>query len=472
MVLMTRLLVLAATIVVLLGGAESKDPNFFEKPYLQLGDRAKPNGGDLDLHWLAHDRDDVWTVEYRDEGAWRPAQVTMLRRVAVPGTDAHRVMTAPLLNLAPNRKFDYRIKVGGKEVFQASAMSRKTAAAASTRTVIFGDCAANTDGQKAVAYYTLREQPDMLFITGDIVYSRGRVSEYQDKFWPIYNAEQGGEKVGAPVLRSVLLTGVVGNHDVAPTVDFDAHPDPLGYYLYWSQPLNGPALKAGEANTPKFKGNPALQEAFLNAAGKNYPRAANFSFDYGNVHWTVLDANPYTDWTTPAFREWLKADLESAKGAAWRVVGLHHPPFNSSKAHANYQRMRVISDLLEAGGVSVVFAGHVHNYQRTFPLRFSVAEGFRLGKEEKVPGTWKLDKKFDGRTATKPDGVIYIVTGAGGAGLYNQEQGNDRASWQEFTTTFVSNIHSFTVMDASEKTLQLRQISAKGEELDRITIQK
>jgi hypothetical protein len=255
-------------------------------------------------------------------------------------------------------------------------------------------------------------------------------------------------------------------------VDFDSHPDSLAYYLYWSQPLNGPALKPGDRNTPKFKGNTSLQEQFLKEAGVNYPRSANFSFDYGNVHWTVLDANPYTDWTTPEFREWLKADLAAAKNAAWRVVGLHHPPFNSSKAHFNYQRMRVISDLLEKGGVSIVFAGHVHNYQRTFPLQFQVASGFELGKEEKVPGTWKLDKNFDGKVQTKPNGVIYIVTGAGGAGLYNQEQTNDPRTWQEFTNAFVSNVHSFTVMDASAKKLELRQVSAKGEELDRIRIEK
>jgi hypothetical protein len=451
--------------------AEVKDPNFFEKPYLQLGNRATPSGGDLDLHWLAHDRDSVWTVEYKDNGDWRKAEVKMLRRVEMPGTAAHRVMKAALTGLKPNARFEYRVKVGDKVVLGASAMSRKDSSA-NSRTVIFGDCAANTSGQRAVAFYSHREKPDMVFITGDIVYSRGRVSEYQEKFWPIYNPDKADPKVGAPLLRSTLLAGVVGNHDVGPTVDFDANPDPLAYYLYWNQPLNGPAVVPAGRNVPKLKGNAQAIDQFLKLAGSNYPVAANFSFDYGQVHWTVLDANPYVDWTSPDFRAWLKADLEAAKGAAWRVVGLHHPPFNSSKAHFNEQRMRVVSDLFEEGGVSFVFAGHVHNYQRTHPLKFAVEKGFVLGKEDKVPGTWTLDKSFDGRNNKKPNGVIHIVTGAGGARLYNEDQTNNPPTWQEFTTKFISNVHSFTVLDAEQNKLTLRQISDSGKELDRIVIEK
>src|SRR5256885_6468976 len=45
---------------------------------------------------------------------------------------------------------------------------------------------------------------------------------------------------------------------------------------------------------------------------------------------------------------------------------------------------------------------------------------------------WTLDKKFDGATRTKPDGVIYLVTGAGGARVYNPEQQDAPATWQPF----------------------------------------
>jgi hypothetical protein len=264
----------------------------------------------------------------------------------------------------------------------------------------------------------------------------------------------------------------VGNHDAGTTVDFTVNPDALAYYYYWSHPANGPSLKANGPNTPKLAGSAAAQDAFFKTAGPNFPKGANFSFDYGKVHWTVIDSNTYTDWTTPEFREWLKKDLADAKGADWRVVTFHHPPFNSSKAHGSEQRQRVICDILEEGKVAIVFAGHVHNYQRTYPLKFAVAPGFVLGKENKVPGKWTLDKAYDGVKNTKPNGVIHIVTGAGGARLYNEEQTNKQDSWEEFTTKFISNIHSFTVMDAEENRLIVRQISSEGKELDKFVIEK
>ena len=64
----------------------------------------------------------------------------------------------------------------------------------------FGDGGANTPEQKAIAYRAFQEKPDFVMIPGDIVYARGRVSEYRDKFWPVYNADQASPSVGAPLL--------------------------------------------------------------------------------------------------------------------------------------------------------------------------------------------------------------------------------------------------------------------------------
>ena len=73
---------------------------------------------------------------------------------------------------------------------------------------------------------------------------------------------------------------------------------------------------------------------------------------------------------------------------------------------------------------------------------------------------------------TKPKGVIYIVTGAGGQSLYNPEQTTDKDSWQKFTVKFESRVHTFTIVDVSGKTLTLRQIDINGKEVDKIKITK
>ena len=133
----------------------------------------------------------------------------------------------------------------------------------------------------------------------------------------------------------------------------------------------------------------------------------NFSFNYGNAHWLVLDADVYVDWTDSLLRDWVIKDLEAAKDVQWRFVTYHHPGFNSSREHFEQQQMRLLAPIFEKGKVDIVFNGHVHNYQRSFPMTFEPdKKGTALvgGKDNKSPrgrvvnGKWTLDKNFDGKT--------------------------------------------------------------------------
>jgi hypothetical protein len=90
--------------------------------------------------------------------------------------------------------------------------------------------------------------------------------------------------------------------------------------------------------------------------------------------------------------------------------------------------------------------------------------------EGHVTGRWTIDRSFDGRTRTRPDGVIYLVTGAGGARLYDENQTDAPSSWQPFTARMVSDVHSLTVVDVDATRLLVRQLSADGDELDRFVV--
>jgi hypothetical protein len=85
---------------------------------------------------------------------------------------------------------------------------------------------------------------------------------------------------------------------------------------------------------------------------------------------------------------------------------------------------------------------------------------------------FSVDKSLDGRADTTPDGVIYVITGAGGQHLYNPEQQDDRDSWLGFTHKFISIVHSLTVADVNGSTPTVRQLSGDGEELDRFVLTK
>ncbi|MFY7952232.1 MAG: phosphohydrolase, partial [Armatimonadaceae bacterium] len=175
----------------------------------------------------------------------------------------------------------------------------------------------------------------------------------------------------------------------------------------------------------------------------------------------------HADWTDPNLLSWLDKDLASAKQARWRFVVLHHPPFQSSKEHFNNQWMRVLAPRFEKHRVNVVWSGHVHNYQRSHPLRFQPSGP--KDKDGKVDGKISLDTKFDGIKNTRPGGILYVVTGAGGASLYEKYESADGKP-MAFTAKMVNNTHSLTVVDIDDRKLSIRQVAADGKEIDKITV--
>ena len=120
--------------------------------------------------------------------------------------------------------------------------------------------------------------------------------------------------------------------------------------------------------------------------------------------------------------------------------------------------------MFEKYKVNIVWSGHVHNYQRSFPMKYDASTPDRP--------VFLFDRKFDGAKNTKTSSPIYIVTGAGGAGLYNAEQQANPADWQPFTAKYVADRHSFTFVEARGEELTVRQIAANGDEVDRFVLTK
>ena len=455
----------------------NQQSDFLVKPYLQIGN--VPKSQSLQLLWHTADTAD-WLVEYKTGSGtnWLKSENQTTSIIDVAGIQTFKVYNASFTSLVPGNSFMYRVSKNSKVVFSAEAKALKSPEQP-YRFVVSGDMGAGTKQAGQIANGIYKSNPDLVAIAGDIVYNQGLISEYKRKFWPVFNKDNA-DSSGVPLMRSIPFVAAVGNHD-ADTRDLDRFPDALAYYLFWDQPLNGPTGKEGGAFVPLLKASDANRKTFMDGAGDKYPRMTNFSFDYGNAHWTVIDSDTYVDWTDSTLKDWVIKDLENAKDATWRFVLFHHPGFSSSRVHFEQQQMRLLAPILEKGYVDIVFSGHVHNYQRSFPMSFVPdRNGIPLfgGTENKVPrgrlvnGRWTLDKKFNGKSNKKPNGVIYIVTGAGGQGLYNPEQQKDKDSWQKFTNKFISTIHSFTVVDVKDNVLTLRQVDANGKEVDKFKIVK
>ena len=448
---------------------------FLVQPYLQLGNAPQASDGRLDLLWHTLDADLPWSVSFRSQGetVWRTAPPPAFVRMAIPTVDPHRVYTTTLAPLKPGLPFDYRVLQGVQVVFEAQGLARKTTGQ-SQRVALMGDIAMKGPGHRAIAYQISLQNPDYAIVPGDIVYPRGRIPEYREVLFPVYNADTASAEVGAPLLRHIFWVAALGNHDVEQMIKAK-YPDTLAYYLYWDQPLNGPPLRAGGPHTPELYPFKDWQP-FLQAAGQHFPQMGNFSFDVGAVHWTVLDSDPYVHWDDPQLRAWLENDLRTAAAATWRFVVFHHMGFHSSRAHAQDQWMRQLSPIFEKEHVDLVLGGHIHNYQRSLPLRFKPAPGatshLNAHQEGDVEGEFTLDKAFDGKTRTQTKGIIYIVSGAGGAVRYDTGQGEEPESWKPFTCAFVSNRFSFSVLDIEDRRLSFRQLDASGKAVDSFVLTK
>ena len=99
--------------------------------------------------------------------------------------------------------------------------------------------------------------------------------------------------------------------------------------------------------------------------------------------------------------------------------------------------------------------------------------------DRRVPGTFIVDHAFDGKTATTPLGVIYIITGAGGADLYDPGFTDTPDRWLHddddripYVERVVTDRHSFTILDVHREALTIAQVDQWGHAVDRLKITK
>jgi hypothetical protein len=98
----------------------------------------------------------------------------------------------------------------------------------------------------------------------------------------------------------------------------------------------------------------------FNMNGQRY-----YTFKKQSVRFFALDSN-YMDRDQLA---WLDRELE-ASGSDWKIAFFHHPLYSSGGTHGSEVDLRTqVEPLFLKHGVSVVFAGHEHFYERVKPQR-------------------------------------------------------------------------------------------------------
>ncbi len=124
----------------------------------------------------------------------------------------------------------------------------------------------------------------------------------------------------------------------------------------------------------------------------------NYSFDYGNVHFAVLNS---TDSITVSNAQltWLKNDMNSTD-ADWKIVLLHKSPYSLGKdikwPDATYLQ-EALGEVCDETNVDLVMSGHDHMYVRTEPLNGGKVVEQENGTTYVLAGT-AGSKRYDFRT--------------------------------------------------------------------------
>ena len=125
-----------------------------------------------------------------------------------------------------------------------------------------------------------------------------------------------------------------------------------------------PLLDAGVTFHATLGNHDKTNERFykpFNMDGKPY-----YTFKKGHVRFFALDSN-YMDRAEVA---WIEAQLREAASGDWKVCFFHHPLYSNGKYHGPAKDLRrVLEPLFVKYGVSVVFAGHEHVYERLLPQK-------------------------------------------------------------------------------------------------------
>jgi hypothetical protein len=138
----------------------------------------------------------------------------------------------------------------------------------------------------------------------------------------------------------------------------------------------------------------------------------HYTFKYGNAQFFMIDSNKPLGPDSPQYA-WLEKELAASK-ATWKFTCHHHPCFSSEENdYGDHERgiknknftygdtnAQQLIPLYEKYGVDIAFNGHIHYYERTWPI-FQMA-------------------------INQQKGVRYITSGGGGGGL---EEAAPQRTW-------------------------------------------
>lgn len=373
------------------GIARQFDSAFVVKPYVQYATKNS-----IRVHWELPAPGSGY-VEYGEAKRNTGKAELPLRKTAPGKSLMHHV---ELNDLLPETNYFYRVVsimphgdsiISSVNTFQTSVKDSTAFAFA-----VFSDSQNDWQDPKAwerVSTQAYRQRPHFAVHAGDLVDLGYMKDDWVNEFL----------KQGNLFMKTIPIFSIPGNHE---------H-DAAYYYQYMYVPQ------------PYF-----------------------YAFKYGNAEFFMIDTDQYQEEGTDLYNA---VELALARSTAyWKFVVHHHPPFSSDDddfGNTYYERsalgddeVRSLVPLYEKYGVDIVFYGHIHTYERTWPIL--------------------------GNRTVNENGVLYLNLGGSGGGLENPAP---TRSW--FTNT-LRTVHHFGYVTINQNLLQFQAIDENGILFDQFVLNK
>ena len=328
------------------------------------------------------------SLEYREKGTDTIYTVSTSQKnlKGNKGIKDGTIYTAVLDNLEKGKAYEYRTREGNTV---STWYPLKTDDGKAFKVIVTSDSqSADYSGWKKLFANAAKANEDASFFIalGDLVDNGD--DEYQWQTW-LEDVE--------PVISRIPVAPALGNHE-AYSLDWKNHM-PERFLAHFSLPANGDDTM------------------------KNH----YYSFDWGDVHFAVLDTSltEEGEWIPDLFEKqkaWLDKDLKGTK-KKWKVVLMHKDPLqygfaDESRPHREEgfsDEGKAFMPIFDQNGVDLVISAHLHTYRgrgRIYDFQRSdkgpvyVIDG--LSGDVRYPGLWKRHA-LDEYVAPQPETDNYSV---------------------------------------------------------------
>ncbi len=297
---------------------------------------------------------------------------------------------ALLSGLFPNTTYHYSVSNDGVNWSPDVTFTTAAPGVTSFRFTMVGDEATSDESSLPIAQVIAALRPRFNVVVGDLSYA-GNGSGYYTNGVPTDASDFGPANweaylgiVGPAAAQSIPWQVGVGNHEMEPLDNF-------GYVGFTTR---FPQAYAPQAVT----GSPVVK-AFT------YSNVAVIQLDGNDLSAELSDNNGYTQGKQTAWLAERLAEYRSPRsGIDFIIVGFHNCVFSSNTSHGSDGGIRTVwQGLFDRYEVDLVVSGHVHAYERSYPVR-----GGDVTKAVPSGGT----------VHPETDGTTYICAGGGGQDLY------------------------------------------------------